>query len=367
MRKKSLLMLFLMVGLTSLSMAAGQIGVFANFNTNCIQYIDPVAQKSSESLLKGYLGSYAGGLLDVVITSDGKTAIVSNFGDQRLFFIDISRGFKEMPTLLDKNGTRIPIFAEDLELTPDDKYVLVTDGGFTPTISVVDVSTRKLVENRSFGSRYSNAVSICPFQGKDGSYIVMTADYFQGKVHVFKLKGTSLEFVRSFNVLPALPVNISISPDGYTAIAVSASTHTAPVFEIQDHSNVIREDEPGGYVLLPYIGAQSCVFSQDSRQAYYLSNSMVHPTNILVLDVSDPGSVKFSGKSIQVHPKRGISQLFGVDTVALDPSGNYLYVSNPTIPGNARISIVDVVSHQQIGYIQGYGMPAGIAFSPHED
>lgn len=373
MKKKSLLML-LMFGLVSLSiMAADQIGVFANFNTNCIQYIDPANQKVSGSLLKGNLGSYAGGLLDVVITSDGKTAIVSNFGDQKIFFIDISGGFNEMPTLL--GSTKVPIFAEDLDLTPDNKYVLVTDGGITSTISIVEVSTRKMVGSQSFGTRYSNAISVCPQKATtfDG-YIVMTADYFGRKVNVFKFINKTLEFVKSFNVRPCGPVNISISPDGYTAIAASANTRYTPFFRISNnYDEVTFLGTSKGFIDLPYISGQSCVFSQDSNTAYYLSNSMAHHAQIEVIDVPTPigGSPTESPKflrSIPARPKRGTSQLFGVDTIALDPSGNFLYVSNPTTASaSVRISIIDIIGRQQIGYIQGNGIPMGIAFPAHED
>jgi hypothetical protein len=375
MRKKSLLMLFLMFVLTGLTLAAGNIGVFANYNTNCIQYIDPETQKVSGSLLKGSLGSYAGGLFDVVVTSDDKTAMVTNFGDKKIFFIDISRGFNEWPTILGE--VRLPFFTEDMDLTPDDKYVLVTDGGGSSAIAVVEVSTRKVMDSRSFGTHYSNAIAICPEKAEtfDG-YIVMTADYFQGRVNVFRLIGTTLEFVKSFNVLPALPVNISISPDGYTAIAPSANNHLAPFFTISDSYDQVTFNSSTGklddkFVILPYISGQSCVFAWDSQSAYYFSNSIAHRAQIEVLNVPTPTGLEPKAKptfrsSITARPKKGISQLFGVDTIALDPEGEYLYVSNPTtLNGSARISIINIDINTQVGYIQANGIPTGIAFPKH--
>ena len=300
MRKQILLMLCLTFGLVSLAVAGEPIGVFANSNTNSIQYINPETQAVSNSLLKGSLGSYGGTLLDVAITSDGKTAIVSNFGDQKIFFIDISGGFGAVPTLL--GHTRIPLFAEDLAITPDDKYVLVSDGGFTSTIAVVKISCRNLVNHQNFGNVYSNAIAIAP----DGQ-TVLTADYFAGKINLFTFNAEdgTLTYVQSKNVRPALPVNVSISPDGKTAIGVSASTYYAPVFALGTGTMDFK-----GFVTMPHKSGQSCVFSNDGTKAYYLSNSIYYRAMVEILDVTGPGQVAASGVSITARPKKGTSQLF---------------------------------------------------------
>jgi DNA-binding beta-propeller fold protein YncE len=346
-----------MFGLVSLVVAGEPIGVFANSNTNSIGFINPESQEVIKSLVKGSLGSYGGGLFDVVITSDGKTAIVSNFGDSKIFFIDISGGFNVVPTIL--GHTRIPFFAEDLAITPDDKYVLVTDGGFASRIAVIDVAGRYVVNNQNFKNVYSNAVAIAP----DGQ-TVLTADYFAGKINLFTFDGETgmLTHVGTKLVLPSRPVNVSISPDGKTAIAVSASGYYAPVFALGTGTMEFK-----GFVTLPHKSGQSCVFSNDGTKAYYLSNSVYYRAMIEVLDVTGPGEVISSGVSIQARPKRGTSQLFGVDTIAIEPAGKYLYVSNPTISGGTtRISVIDLTINSQVGYLEAGGIPTGIAFATIE-
>jgi len=358
MKKQFLLMLCLMFGLVSLAAAGEPIGVFANSNTNSIQFINPETQDVSDSLLKGYLGSYGGGLFDLVITSDGKTAIVSNFGDSKIFFIDISGGFDVAPTLLGQ--TRIPFFAEDMAITPDDKYVLVTDGGFASRIAVVDIAGRYVVGNQNFGNVYSNAIAITP----DGK-TVLTADYFAGKINQFTFDPEDgiLTFVHAFHVLPARPVNVAISPDGCTAIGVSANGYYAPVFSLCPAGNMVLK----GFVTLPHKSGQSCVFSNDGTKAYYLSNSIYYRAMIEVLDVTGPGLVASSGVSITARPKKGTSQLFGVDTIAIDPAGEYLYVANPTLSGGVtRISVIDLTANAQVNYVEANGIPTGIAFATIE-
>ncbi|MDQ1351171.1 MAG: hypothetical protein QG657_1473 [Acidobacteriota bacterium] len=356
--KKQILLLCLMFGLVSLAVAEEQIGVFANSNTNSIQLIDPVTQTVSASLLKGTLGSYGGGLFDVVITPNGKTAIVSNFGDSKIFFIDISGGFDATPTLLGQ--ARIGFFAEDMAITPDGKYVLVTDGGFSSGIAVVDIAGMYQVNNQNFGNVYSNAVAIAP----NGTTVV-TADYFTGRINhfTFNPEDATLTFVNYARVLPTRPVNVAISPDGKTAIGVSASGHDHPVFAIHDGGMEFK-----GYVTLAHKSGQSCVFNSDGTKAYLLSNSTYYRAMIEVMDVTGPGQVVASGVSIPARPKKGTSQLFGVDTIAIDPAGEYLYVSNPTLSGGVqRISIIDLTINQQVNYVQGNGIPCGIAFATIAD
>jgi len=363
MNKKIFFMLCLVFSMVSLSFAGEQIGVFANNNTNSIQFINPLAQTVSAEQLKGSLGSYGGGLFDVVITPNGKTAIVSNFGDSRIFFIDISGGFDVTPTIIGK--THIPFFAEDMAITPDGQYVLITDGGFAPSIAVVDIATHKLSNIQSFGTAYSNAVAISSAKSVEfGSYMVLTADYFQSRINVFRLYGDTLDYVKSINVYPARPVNIEISPDGQTAIAATANGFRVPVLKITDNAHV----KFSGFAIMPHKSGQSCVFSPDGTKAYYLSNSVYYRAMIEVLEVTGPGLVTATGVSIPARPKKGTSQLFGVDCIAIDPAGEHLYVANPTVSGGCqRISIIDLTINQQVNYVQGNGIPTGIAFTTIAD
>ncbi|MDQ1351170.1 MAG: hypothetical protein QG657_1472 [Acidobacteriota bacterium] len=356
--KKQILLMCLMFGLVSLAVAGEQIGVFANSNTNSIQFIDPATQTVSASLLKGSLGSYGGGLFDMVITPNGKTAIVSNFGDSKIFFIDISGGFDATPTLLGQ--ARVGFFAEDMAITPDGKYVLVTDGGFSARIAVVDIDGMYLVNSQNFPNVYSNALAIAP-----NGTTVLTADYFQGKINQFTFnpEDGTLAFVHAFYELPTRPVNVEISHDGKNAIGVSATGYKHPVFSLCP-TNVVFEE----FVNLPHRSAQSCVFNSDGKKAYVLSNSWNSRAIIEVLDVTGPGQVTASGVSIPVRPLRGTSQLFGVDSIAIDPAGEYLYVTNPTLSGGTqRISIIDLTINQQVNYVTGNGIPTGIAFATIQD
>jgi DNA-binding beta-propeller fold protein YncE len=334
------------------------IGVFAGSNTNCIQFIDPETFTVSNAYLKGTLGTYGGGLFDVVITPDGKTAVVSNFGDSKIFFIDISKGFAVAPTIL--KAVRIPFFAEDMDITPDGKYLLVTDGGFSARITVVDIAGRTVLNTYNLRNNYANAVTIAPCG------LVLLADYFAGKIHAYVIDGSGiLTYSVSYGILPCRPVNIAVSPDGQTAIIVDASRSTACIFTIVPTcKNLIFK----GFIPLPARSGQSCVFSKDGKKAYYLSNSQNKGTLVIELEVHNPGEVSATGTTIPVTPKRGTSQLFGVDNMALDPSGDYLYVTNPTLSGGITgVSVIDLTAGGQVDLLPAIGIPTGIAFGTIDD
>lgn len=345
---------FLMLGLVSSVYADEPIGVFANLNTNCIQYIDPSTNTVSTQLLKGELGTYSGGLLDVVITSDGKTAVVSNFFDSAIFFIDISGGFNAAPTLL--GYTPLTFWAEDMVITPDDKFVLVTDGGFSSSIGVVDIATRTLISVRDLGFVDAQAIAITP----DGQ-LVLVADYFWGEIHSFMLDANGiLTFKETQIILPAWPINIAISPDGKTVIVADAFRSTSPIFSIDSQHNLVFQE----FASLPSNTGQSVIFSSDGTKAYYSTNNLGKGTQVHILNVTGPGQVSASGTSITIFPPRGFGGFYGVDTIALDPSENYLYLTNPTdIGAVSGIAVIDLTTNTHVSSLQGTGIPVGIAFT----
>jgi DNA-binding beta-propeller fold protein YncE len=363
-RLRFFLIVMLMVGLVGMVSADKPkkkgIGVFANLNTNCIQYIDPDTNTASDPLLKGYLGTYAGGLLDVVITANGKTAIVSNFGDSMIHFIDISEGFDEPPTLL--GSVWISLFAEDLAITPDDKYVLITDGGLASQVAVVDIPNRSLVYVQDLRGRDAQAIAITPDPVTPEKSIVLMADYLNGEIHSYSLDTNGyLSFRETQIVLPAWPVNIAISPDGKTVIVASAFLSIAPVFSIDSVGDLVFRE----FISLPALGGQSCIFDKKGEKAYFLTNGNPGKgTQVHILNVTGPGHVSASGTSITVYPPYGTGQFFGVDTIALDPDEEFLYVSNPTSFGALNgISVIDLTIPAHVFSIKGTGYPTGICFS----
>jgi DNA-binding beta-propeller fold protein YncE len=357
MKKIVFLVVIMLLGCTFQAMAGEPIGIVVNSNTNGFHLIDPLTQELSPSMLKGELGSYGGGLFDVVITPNGKTAIISNFGDSQIHFIDISGGFSAQPTIL--GVVDIPFFAEDMDITPDGMYVLVTDGGFSSRCAVVDIANMALVSNQNLGSNQAQAVAVSP----DGK-TVLFADYWNMAIHSYTIDANGLlTFVETYYLDVNRPVNIVISPDGKTAIGVCAVRYDCPIFAIDPATSTLNLKDK---LRLPTKSGQSCVFSKDGTKAYYLSSTFNNGPQIHVFNITGPGVVAYDS-SIQMSIPRGTSQLFGVDVIAVDPSGNYLYVSNPTLSGGVvEVTVIDLTTNTEMNQLHCLGIPTGIAFGTIE-
>ncbi|MCP5050419.1 MAG: hypothetical protein GY940_24865 [bacterium] len=336
---------------------SGGLGVFVNINTNSIQFIDPVTQTVSGHYLKGKIGSYEGGLLDVAITPDGKKAIVSNFDDGLLFSIDISGGFGVEPTLLGSEFVHMP--PEDIAITPDGKYALTTDGDYGYGVSVVEISNMRFVMHRFLPCFCLGTESVSV--AADGQTVIVT-DFWAGAVHTLLLNEEGkLRYQNTYWIIPFWPVNSSVSPDGKTVIISVAFRGVAPVFTVTAPGQLNYK----GTTKIPASAGQSCVFSKDGSKAYYLTNDPTkRGTMIHELAINGPGQVEATGNSMNVFPTRGFGGLFGVDTIALDPSGKYLYLTNPTDDtGIATVEVIDLETFTQVKYLPAKGIPIGIEFT----
>jgi DNA-binding beta-propeller fold protein YncE len=297
--------------------------------------------------LAGQLGAAGGGLFDIAVTPDGNTAVVSNFGNRTVYFVDVSD-----PTNLQLLGhVNITIFAEDIAITPDGKFALVADGGFSSYISSINIATRTLIEEANLTDTgvFANAVTVAP----DGT--VICADYFQGMLQTFTVDGFGHLTTRfTYNIsrfttdnfnFTDRPVNVAVAPDGQTVLLMTTTSPYVTVYQITSPGTLTYIGRVPG---LPAIwddtenneqwwgSRQSVAFSSDGRKAFVIDNGVYDPVQefylnntISVLDITAPGSVSLSAPSAAILRYNSSSQLFGVDV--LDIALNKLYVGNPTL------------------------------------
>ncbi|HPH97925.1 MAG TPA: hypothetical protein PKW33_17065 [Anaerolineaceae bacterium] len=353
-------------------------------NTNTDEVFGP--------FLENKLGSEGGGLFDVTVTPDGKTAILSNFGDSNLFFVDISNPYDltyiaSLPvrfTTVDyfgKVSTRT-MFAEDITMTADGKYALVTDGGFSPYIYVVDV------ENHSFANVFQSdhfnfqATDTAP----DGT--VIGVDYFGASItasvidsdgsisettpyQLFMTSDGRTSKVKWNNYYaPGRSVNAYVAPDGKTVLVpeLTSLEERDPTFVLDpkkatpDHFpiQIYTIVSPGklkyeGYVVLTR-AVQSITFSEDGTKAYAVGNNgnfVIDPKiplpkypdeyayieldSISVLKLSGTGQVLVENENAALLYQHSTSQLFGVDVAAY--ANGKLIVGHPTISTTFRMPV----------------------------
>ena len=347
-----------------------------------IKIIDGATRTASGPFLKGQLGSEGGGLFDVAITPNASMALISNFGDSRVNFVSLLN--PAAPVFL--GSVNIGFFAEDIAITGDGKWALVTDGGFSSAIAVLNLATRRVASVQIIPGAYFNAVAVSP----DGQ-TVLCADYFSGGINVLKMNPATggLTYVKYMSTFPYRPVNVSISPDGRTALASNVGDFTYPPppdeppeppdpDDFPANATIFRIDGPGlvyssGYVPMPAVevhGGQSIAFSRKGTRAFYSTNrfyewvwvvdpddpdggywNTIEDYEIQILTVTGPGKVVHSGRTVRL-PYDTTSQLFGVDTLAVDPLDNYLYVSNASVSGAVPyVAVINLWTYKVVKYL----------------
>jgi DNA-binding beta-propeller fold protein YncE len=302
--------------------------------------------------------------------------VVNNFLDGKVFFIDISRGFNEKPVIL--GFERTLALALDMALTPDNKYLLVTDGIFYPSnIAIIDMATRQLVYIHHLAGQFE-AQFLAISQDVNNNpdvYNVLVLDINDNHrirhliMEKYKDKNNQekvrLTHKKSISLLPFFLGNVSISPDGKTVIIPFYRYSACAALYFDD----LGELHLSKIVALPAKNGQSCVFNKDGTKVYYLSSSQEKGTMVVVLDVNPniPGEVSPSGTTISI-PWRGTDSFFCHNAIALDPSENYLYVSNTSFFGALMgIAVIDLATNTKVDSVKGTGIPTGIAFATIDD
>ena len=240
----------------------------------------------------------------------------------------------------------------------------------------------------------------------------MVVDYYAMQVHVFLMDpdAGTLEYRQSFDTynkegtdfVGLSLVNIVLSPDGRTAVAVGPATSgdsDPEDFTSSGSPWIYRVNAPGrvafkGKVELPKVarGAQSGAFSRDGSKfymgvveyrrtpkkikSYKIPN---YPPNyvIYVFRVTPEGNLIDTGARVQLATPRPTSQLFGVDTMEVDPENRYLFVSNPSVssfdpPFPVRlISVVDLQTLKEVKELStvepgDIPSPSAVIASPNE-
>ncbi len=323
--------------------------------------------------LQGQLGSAEGGVLDVVaVTPNCSTALVSNFGDQTVFFVDVSDPTN--PSLL--GSVVLPLFAEDIAIAPGGKYAVVTDGGFASQVASINIETRTLVENVDIGPDMAQAVAIAP----NGTVIL--ADYWAGALHTMVLDGSGhLTPVASYGFPedPVVgdwdwPMNVAVAPDGQTVLSISAYYDWVSVFRVTGPGTLAYEGRVDGIGLVwdeanqTWIGgSQSVAFTCD--QAYVIINGRETPegdplpNQITVLDITAPGEVSLNTAGAATLFNYNEGGFFGVDVLAV--ADGKLYVGNPTSWNVVNyLHVVDLTSYdvvsKTVGTLDGE-WPMGVA------
>ncbi len=288
------------------------------------------------------------GVFDIAMIGKNK-ALISTFGDSRVHLVDLSDPTD--PVLL--GSLDLPFFAEDIAITKDGKTALVTDGGFSSVVAFINLKTGTL-STANLGTLQAQAVDISP------KNIAIFADYWNGAINYGKINKArnGFESVQSIAICDngqydnatdcsgplGRPVNVTISPNGRTALVALSNGGAIAVLEITKKGDVIPGNPfiltglPGGPLSndTPEGGNQSIAFKNNST-AYVVSQRMplpgpsavvqggqvenpdadgVRPNQLSEINILGPGRTQYVTARYTLL-NSPTSQLFGVDTLAI--------------------------------------------------
>jgi DNA-binding beta-propeller fold protein YncE len=310
--------------------------------------------------LEGQLG-LSGNLLDVGVTPDGQYALVGNRGLKTVYRIDLLDPIN--PVLAGSVEIGFPV--GDIAIAPNGHFALVVDGvGFNrmAIIDLIDFSLTTTYTLKSV-SAGAGAVAIAP----DNQTVIICDYFFQRIIYGVLDPTTGLIFEKT---LPTggYPINVAISPDGQTALAIGWYTFGSDkisVFRITGPGVV----EPGVNPTLSALPVdhQSIAFSPDGQEAYVVSYYF-HPDRFSWLQIKGPGDVILGGARVTTLLTDVLSGLYGVDVLAITPDGSHALVGNPSnfVPNPKRdlsrnVAMVDLSDWSLTEIPIDSSFPVGIA------
>ncbi len=185
--------------------------------------------------LAGQLSTNSEEILDVALAPDNSYALISCFANRIIYKVDITDPLN--PVLVGQ--TNLTFFAEDIAMARNGQFALVTDGGSSTNVAIIDLNTFT-VRNIGWTNVFANAVAIAP-----DNTTVLFADYFLSRITYGTLNSTKTgwqsksSFILSNDVSGiGRPVNVTISPDGRTALAADAATNVIHVLQISSTGEV---------------------------------------------------------------------------------------------------------------------------------
>lgn len=279
---------------------AGTLGMVADARWGLVWIFDADTEEVLGSVTLGEGGGVIG---DCSVATDQKLGFVTDF-QGRVWVIDLST----LPPRLAAGTNPIPISnpGEDTSLSPDERFLVVCDGGLLAPVSVIDIAGRREIDTLDLGTS-CNSVEVC----SDGSVLVGSAsDSYLRRLELGadgKLSNTGEKGLISVS-------NVACSPGAASGVGVneSISSFTLPGLapaDFVDGSAITAVISPEGdriflREVLGTTGGRLSVYSYDQR------------TGMI-------GNVPT--QSLPIAPAE---RYYGIDQLAVHPSGDKLFVPN---------------------------------------
>lgn len=262
--------------------------------------------------------------LDTVIAPTGNFAYVSDFSASRVWVVDLAAKTLASGT----NPISVTTFAEDLDITDDGHYLLVSDGGSGGSFAVVDTTAHMQVFSGNTPGGGAIAIST---QGTD--VLISSASNPTYRYSINPASG-ALRYTGQLNAVGGM--NVTISPNGTTALVHNA--FGGAVTSILVSGMTTLDSTP------IFIGTtiEATAFSPDGKHFYVRTRSTVVGFNYDPATGEIGDTVLFTSASINpAEPYYGVDQLDATSTRVYTQDGDHVLALD-ALTGAAILGITPV-------------------------
>lgn len=245
--------------------------------------------------------------IDAVLATDCSRGILAAFSNERVVQVDLTQ---DPPVVIDNESTS-PIQAEDVALTPDNRFAVV--GGLGIGIAAYSLEILGIVD--TIPDIRAQAVAVSP----NGNGLVLASDISNG-VHVLLIdsSGNLTRTGQTITTDVQGPINLAFHPSGKFAFVLnSTDPGRISIFDTSNPSNI----QFVGNATSPLF-AQTIVISNDGKRVYVLSQ---FETMVTVYDFKPSAPYLTQIHSFPVNGS--IENPIGADQMALDHTGTKLFIS----------------------------------------
>ncbi len=288
------------------------IGLVASNNTDSVTVFD-----TNTDTVLGNVRFNPGTIGDVAITADGSLGFVTNFAS-RIWVIDLTTTPPTLPWL--RNPIQIPNYGEDLSITADQKYLLVSDGGARQPLVVIDIASRTVVDTLSV-SPDTNSVEAC----SDGSVLSTSTILNQVCRLMIGDAGTLVDTGERLGA--SAPNNVFGAPGGTSGLVVTRN------YDYQVRSFLIPGLTTVETRTLTGSAGISGLVSPAGDRAYFLSETgdpRFGGTGAVDAFAYDAATGRLGAAPLYTIPVAAAPPAYGMDQMALTADGTKLYVSQPS-------------------------------------
>jgi len=259
---------------------------------------------------------------DCSITRDGAMGFVTDFNFKRVWVIDLTVSPPALAGGPLPNPIPISNFGIDTTITPNNRFLVVSATSGIEPVSVVDIATRSEIATL-LGSGGFNSVVACP----DGSVLV-TSSPNQNVSRLLIDKFGKVSDPGKFLSTGEEPNNSLCSPTAATGVMVLRSAFKLVSFSIPSFQVVDQQLLAGGL-------GTSAVFSPFGDRIYARSriNAPAGPDDAIEAFSYNANTGVIGSGTVFMLTVPSAESYFGIDTLDVDPTGAFLYVSSGSSVG----------------------------------